>query len=115
MSTYDPNPDAPYGTCSTCSLVIATEADANEHLRQTIGQGDGAGHSHSVRITNPSRPDRIRRRIAMVIDDAIADAMDELDRLTSRGDNLTEAEVAEALRMWPDFSEAWDDYTEDAS
>jgi hypothetical protein len=109
-SRFDPTPDEPYGKCMDCGAALTTEADSRAHMSSTFKQSTSqSSSSHRVRITNPSRPERIRREMARIVDDALYDAMEALDRLTGRAE-LTDNEVAEALRMWPDFADAWDEH-----
>ena len=117
MSTFDPIPGKPYGTCLTCSLDIETEEASREHMSQTLDEAKARGEeprSHRVTITNPPRTDRIRARVACIVEDAINESMYDLDRLVDRGE-VTEAEIAEALRWHPDFADAREEYTEDVT
>lgn len=117
MSAFDPTPGAPFGHCLTCGTVFAAEEDANEHMNTTLEDAKARGEaprSHSVRHTNPTRPTRIRRRVMSIVDDALEDAMCEMDRLLEAGD-VTEAEIVTALGGTPDFQEAWDNRRADGA
>lgn len=108
---FDQLPDEPYGECADCDLVIDTESTARQHMSDTVGSKGNS--SHSIKVTNPTRPDRIRSALQTVVDDAINDAMEEIDRMVSRA-HLTDEEVAEALRWWPDFHDTWTEWVEDS-
>ena len=113
MSAFDPTPGQPYGACNACPLTFDTEDAANQHMRQTMGEAKERGEtprSHSVTITNPPRGQRIRSRVGSIVDNAITDAMSTLDRLVDRGD-VTEDEITEALRFWPDFADVREEWT----
>lgn len=107
-SRFDPKPGEPYGECPTCEISFPDQASARAHMSETFEEGEGK--SHSVRITNPARPDRIRREVGWEIDSAVSDAIESLDRLVERGD-ATADEIAQALRHFGhEFGEAWDEY-----
>lgn len=105
MSRFDPLPDQPYAECISCGLTLATQDDGREHMTATRPEA-GQGASHRIRITNQPRPDRIRSAVARVIDDAITDSLEDIDRLVER-DGATAEEVTEALRFYPDFADAY--------
>ena len=111
MSAFDPIPGRSYGTCLTCSLDIETEEASREHMSQTFDEAKARGEStsHRITITNAPRADRIRARVACIVEDAINESMRDFDRLVDRGD-ITEAELAEALRWHPDFADAREEY-----
>ena len=91
MSSFDPEPDKPHGVCNDCGAEMATEQDASDHMRETFEAAKAAGkvqRSHSVRVTNPGRQTRIRRRLGTIIDDAISNAMEEIDRLLEQEADL---------------------------
>lgn len=114
MSRFDPDPGKPFGQCSSCSLVIETEDDSRRHMQETFEKTETSARSHSIRITNPSRASRIRSRMESLVEDAIERAMENIDRLVQRED-ITEAEATEALRMWPDFADGWQEYVKDGA
>lgn len=110
MSRLDPEPGKPYAQCKDCEVVAETQADARQHMSET--QGSKGNRSHGMRITNATRPERIESAIRSDVDIVIADAMDDLDRYVQRGE-MTDEEIKEALRWYPDFADAWDEYVEE--
>lgn len=101
-SRFDPEEGAPHGTCVTCGRVLDTETDVRAHLDETLTEG----HSHRVRIGNPSRPSRIEAALESLIDHAIDDVMDDIQKLVDDG-QLTAEEAQVALSRHDDFSDGW--------
>lgn len=119
MSTtdrFDPSPDADYGKCNDCGINLATEPDAKAHMRTTMeeAQSKGASRSHRVSVLNPGREQRITTEVDCLVDDAIQDAMEQLDRLVDRGD-ASEAEITAALKWHSDFANSWEEYIQEAA
>lgn len=97
-------PTGPYGSCITCGADMPTKADSNEHLSATFDGTSG----HRVQILNPPREDRIRRRIESKVDEAVTEFIYEIQDAIDR-EEFTEAEVTDALKLFPDFADAWDE------
>lgn len=107
MSLYDPEPGKPYGTCTTCGIVIQTDEHCSDHLTATMPVNGGG--SHSVRITNPTRAERIESAIQDYADEAAAEFADNVSTLLD-ADNVTEEEVTEAMRtVYIDLDQALKD------
>lgn len=108
---FNPTPAIDYGKCSTCDESMPTEEDANIHMFETFKAAISLGKSrgHAIKILNPSRVMRIQRGIDRIIDDAISDAMEEIDALIN-SDSISEEEAKEALNCHPDFANAWEEY-----
>lgn len=112
MGRYDPEPGKPYAVCTTCGEVHRTREDMNAHHRDTT-PAEG-GQSHTARITNQSREERIKAAVETLADDAMSDLLDEIYGLVNQ-DGVTEDEVSEAVKhVWMDLSDAWKDYLADA-
>lgn len=109
MSRFDPTPGQPYGECADCGTTLQTQTDSREHMAATRPEGQGS--SHRVRVTNASRADRIRRAVADVVDDAITESMEDIDRLVER-DGATAEEVAAELASYPDFADAYAEWVQ---
>lgn len=109
--TYNPldrNPESPYAHCNDCELVAQTPEDSSAHLNATFESG-GKGRSHQMRVTNPTRKERLCQQIDSEIEDALAELVDELFTLHERY-GATEEEITEALRFTSlDLAEAWAD------
>ena len=110
MSRFDPKSGEPYARCRDCSVVAENQADARQHMNET--HGSKGNSSHSMSITNPTRPERIESGVRLKVDHAISEAMDDLDRLVARGET-TDDEIKEALRWYPDFADAWDEFVKE--
>ncbi len=102
---FDVDEAAPYGSCSNCPAELATEADARSHMDATLAASED-DRSHSIRVTNPSRPSRIKREVQNLVDDATEDFVGALEDLVDRGD-VTEDEATAAVGSWSDFADAW--------
>ena len=98
---YDPRPNEPYGVCLTCDMTLDDGLAADKHMSDTTPVG---GRSHSTRTTNPTRKQRVQRAIDSIIEDAIADALDEVLDLTD--EHITRSEARAALFWHPDFLDA---------
>jgi hypothetical protein len=111
MNDFNPEPGALYARCSDCGKALADEASVRTHSEETMkptGEAGVTARSHRVRILNPSREQRISGEVDRIVGDATQAACDDLWRLVDDGD-LTEDEVAVALRWHDDFSEAWEE------
>lgn len=108
---FDPRPDEAYGRCLICDLELPTELVANEHMSETLeaaktdAQGNARGHR--VRVSNPTRAQRIEMEVSRIVDSAIDDAMNELDRLSG---DATSKEIHTALGGNFEFQEAWEEH-----
>jgi flagellar motor component MotA len=104
MSRFDPHPDKSYAACTGCEEVFPTRPEMRAHLTETFKNGK----SHSARITNASRLERIENELESLADDALGEFIDEAHRLMEDGD-ATEEEITEAMRhIVADFSDAWE-------
>jgi hypothetical protein len=102
---FDPYPDSDYAKCQDCGKELALKEFADDHLRETR-ESSSNKHSHTVRILNPSRQSRIDTEISHIIDDAIQNALEDVDRLVER-EEITEEEASKAL-LWHDgFHDEW--------
>lgn len=111
MSRFDPKPDEPYGTCR-CGETLATRDAMSTHFNavRDANGGRAGGSAHSVRITNQTRDERIESELESLVEDAVQNIMDELDRLITKGD-LTEDEAAEATKSVDiDLFDQWKAY-----
>lgn len=100
MPNFNPETDQPYGECTDCHQVFATEPLADEHMTTK---------HHTIYITNPSRADRIDMFISERFDDLVDDFLAKLNGYVLKGD-LTGEEVASALNGLADPSAQWRDY-----
>jgi hypothetical protein len=114
---FDQNPDEPYGFCLTCKdagidLPFADQPAMSAHLSETFEAGGRVnGKGHSGRVTNATREERIRRHMGSLVDDALYDFLESVERDVERGD-LTEDEVGPGLVYYSDFRDAWDNREE---
>lgn len=105
---FDPTPDLPYGSCVTCGITLEAREDAQSHMKETLVAGKMPRRSHTTRSMNPTREDRIEREVRFIVEDAIQDAIDEIERLVEQG-HITRDEATKALRDVPgDFTDAWE-------
>jgi len=88
--------------CSTCNIEIADRDAMRAHFAETmIGN-----HSHSVRITNPTRHERIVNELDRLAEDALHQFVEEAWEMAD--DGVTDEEITEAMRMVDgDFEDAW--------
>ncbi|WP_402465690.1 hypothetical protein [Isoptericola aurantiacus] len=107
-----------YAECITCGVTLQTPADRDAHLRDTFTaakEKDGyAAKSHAARTVNPTPEEIAESDVRRKVESALDDCMDSLDRLVYR-DRVTPEQVREALRWFPDFANAWDEYTAEAT
>lgn len=111
MSRFDPKPDEPYGTCK-CGETVATRDAMSAHFKAVADANGGraGGSAHSVRITNQTREERIESELENIVESAVRDIMDELDRLIDKGD-ITEDEATEATKSVDiDLFDQWKEY-----
>ena len=108
MSKYDPDPALPYSYCTKCDghPKFQTEELTREHMH--------ANHGHSMRITNPSRTDRIECDVNNEIEYALNQAFDDIYQNVESGD-MTLEEATAAIRMSTDVVTEWEQYAEDVS
>lgn len=102
----EPRAGEPFGTCRTCSKVLKTQQESDEHRRETLEASDEK-RSHSVMVTNPPRGHRVQRQVDQIVSNAVDRAMEELYRAVDRGD-LSDQEAQTALRQYPDFADAFE-------
>lgn len=115
MSTndrFEPLPDAAYATCRECDFDAQTKESASEHM-ETTRKESPSRRSHSMLITNPTRPERIRSAIDRLVNAALTKAYDDIDEMIRRGD-LTTEEATQALGLYPDFQEGWENWLEES-
>lgn len=110
--------DQPYAACNDCPETFTDRDAMRAHQTATLtptGEAGVTARSHGSRVVNPTPQEReanqIRREIDHVVEDAIEQAMEELDRKVCSG-ILTEEQVTDALRSYPDFEEAWQEWNE---
>lgn len=103
---FDPIPNKPYGKCNDCGLIINTEQDSRDHMRETRGQikRKRGGESHGISIHNPSRARRIQCGVGAIVEEAISIAMGDIEDL-----GLTDEEISDALTWHPEFKDAWEE------
>lgn len=103
---FDPIPNKPYGKCNDCGLIINTEQDRRDHMRETRGQikMNRESASHGIIIHNPPRARRIQRGVEAIVEEAIHIAMSDLEDL-----GLTDEEISDALTGHPEFKDAWEE------
>lgn len=107
MGRFDPIEGEPYGSCGTCGVTLQTSQDAAEHRKETLA-ASADQRSHSSRGTNPDRAARIQSHVDGVIELAIYDALEEL-RSTIAHAHASEEEITEAISMYTDFANAWEE------
>ena len=69
MSMYDQEIGKDYASCSDCTATFPTREEMKAHFRETSPNGR---RSHSARITNPTREERIESEISNLADDALS-------------------------------------------
>lgn len=107
---FDPDPSKAYGRCKTCGIELDTQDDSRSHMDDTMRAS--GGKSHTVWIANPDRATRIKWGTSLIVESAIDRAIEELDGLVQRG-QITTGEVEEALSLYPNFEDAWQDYIDE--
>ncbi|VXB23595.1 hypothetical protein [Citricoccus sp. K5] len=102
---FEPTPGQPYGKCNDCGAVIDSQADGRKHMSETFEQAKAEGRSkgHSISVLNPSREGRIQNAVDRIVQDAIDDALEDLEDL-----DLDDDEIGEALVWHSSFRDAWD-------
>ncbi|MGP9725419.1 hypothetical protein ACT3SZ_15520 [Corynebacterium sp. AOP40-9SA-29] len=115
---YNPDPDRPYARCKDCGEVFADRASAREHQEESMGPLSGPRAirtSHTIRVTNLTRAERIDYAVDGVVYDALREHGDmcgrelefneDTDRFISReiadmirGNDITRDEAEDALR-----------------
>lgn len=112
-----PAETATYAVCETCGIDLSTPEAADQHRSETLAtatpEAGGSRRSHSTRTVNPTPAERVRSDVRRAIDDAMERCFEELDRDIERG-RYAEADVTAALRDYPDFSDGWDEWREEA-
>jgi len=103
MSRFDPDPDKPYGSCETCGEAVADRPAMSAHFAATRAT---SGRSHTVRVTNRTRTERIEDALEELAESALYDFTESTSWLTN--DGVTEEEITEAVRsVTADFADAW--------
>jgi len=106
----------PYAVCNTCGTDLQTPAEQREHMDATMkatGELGITARSHSTTVVNPTPEEVEARRLRGVVESATERALNELcERLDDdvRRGRITEQQVTEQLRGYPDFSDAWADW-----
>lgn len=101
---YEPDPTKPYGSCSTCGKEV-TDRDA---MLAHFGETRQGGQSHRVRVTNPTRIERIGNELDRLVEDALDDFIREANRLL---DDVSKEEITEAMQnVHGDFTAAWENH-----
>lgn len=102
---FDPVEGTPYAMCSDCKFVATSRAESDAHLSETTPEG---GYSHTMRVTNPTREERVRRGIDRILEEALDDFVSDVEDLIESGD-ATEEEVDPIVnRIGGDFAAAWE-------
>ena len=101
----------PYSRCQNCSEEFADPSASNAHLTVTHAESSN-GRSHTVTVVNPTPEERAQREVDSIVEDAISECMDKLDRAIDRG-RLTAEQVVEGLNWHSDFADAWSEYVEE--
>lgn len=104
MNRFDADEDAPYATCATCDEKLSAKADARTHLDATLGQS--SGRSHRIRITNPTRAERIEHEIERLVADATDAFVSDLQQLVDER-SITPEEATTGVAQWSEFADAW--------
>lgn len=99
MGYLDPKPDQPHSICRDCEAEFVDRPSMTKHLVE---------FKHGARITNPSRPERIRSEVGRIVSDTLDETAYEFIRMMDR-DEVTKEEMNHALTLYPDFHEAWED------
>lgn len=102
VGRFDPTPGQDYGYCLRCAALMVTETDALTHR---VSPG------HVIKVTNPSRPERLRREISTMVDEAMRSLCEQLDQLVD-DKYASPAEINDTLMDWPGVTEYWDDHRE---
>lgn len=102
----------PYGVCMSCGTEIADYDAMQAHFSETM-HGTTRG-SHSIRVTNPTREERVQQAIDRIVYDSIEDALSKLEREVGYGRAISLDEARKALRHHETFLEMWDqEYADD--
>ncbi|MEV7827522.1 hypothetical protein [Microbacterium enclense] len=67
----------------------------------------GNKRSHSTQATNPTREQRIRSLVDGIVQDAIEEALDNLQNEIARA-RISHDEVTAALGYYSDFADEWE-------
>jgi hypothetical protein len=121
---FNQRPDEPYGYCDTCkeagtNLEFSDRDEMQAHMNETYEASVPLHRSHSARVVNPTRMERIKRFLAQSADDAVDSALDEFIRDASRAlmvEDATVAELTEAVKDVGadiDWREAWGNYVDE--
>lgn len=100
---FNPDVDKTHAKCKDCDAELESPGQVTEHLNY---------NKHTVSILNPTRERRIESEVSWIVDNAITDALDELDNLIRRN-HVTRAEITSALKWFSDFGDAWAEYATD--
>lgn len=110
-SRYNPVQGLPYGTCRTCQTDFETKEMAEAHMSQTHDEArkNGGTRGHTISVTNPERPERIRGAVSVHVESAMDSFCQNIDDIVQAG-YATEEELTKAMAFWPDFQEAWENW-----
>lgn len=101
---FDPEEGKPYAMCLNCDEVMQTNADNKAHFDETWVDG----RSHTVSLTNPTRPERIKSEVGWLVQDAFDELLEKIDLLTA---DVTESEMRDAICLADlDLLEAWEEW-----
>jgi hypothetical protein len=102
---FDPTPDGDFAKCQDCGETLALRQFADDHLKETR-EAAANKHSHTILILNPSRQSRIETAVSHIIEDAIQEGLEEVDRLIA-DEEITEEEATKALLFYDGFYDEW--------
>lgn len=108
-----------YAECVDCDAQFADADAAAAHRRETFeasrqeaGSLEVGVSSHTTTVVNPTPEEKAESKIRSIVhwavEDAITDAIDSLLTEVNR-ESITEDQVREHLRAFPDFLDAWDE------
>lgn len=103
----------PYGKCIDCGVTLQTEEVSRQHHMDTLPERadeNGRSSSHSTRVLNPPREDKLAAHIARIVEDALDKANEDLEELEDLDGGYTVEEITEALRHHGEFHDAWKEY-----
>lgn len=103
----------PYGKCIDCGVTLQTKEASRQHHMDTLPERsdmNGQRVSHSTKVLNPPREDRLASHIARIVEDALDHANEDLEELEDLDGGYTIEEITEALRHHSEFHDAWKEY-----
>lgn len=92
-----------YAVCDDCGSAFNNRAEMNTHLNETF-DASPEGNSHTVSVINPYPQEQRQNRATRLIDRAIYEAIDYIDR--NRGD-LSDEEIDHAMSLSADLRARW--------